>query len=270
MTKYLDSILITGAGSGIGEATTHYLSERGFYIYATDLDEEKLDIFASNDHVHAIKMDITKKEDIRNAFSIVNDNKEGLYGLINSAGVIRLGPVIEASEEELELQFSVNVFGIYHVTKEFYPLIKESKGRIINVSSTAGRFVSPFYGFYSMSKMAVEAFSDALRGELKPLGIKVSIIQPGLINTSFWNKTYIPSPQYKDSIFKEQLDKFVKFSIHDSMPKAFPPEKIVEAIYHALTSKRPKVRYFITHRKISQIIAERLPTSWIDYIVSRI
>jgi NAD(P)-dependent dehydrogenase (short-subunit alcohol dehydrogenase family) len=138
MVKRLGSVLITGAGSGIGRTTTHYLSERGFYICATDLNEKVLNIFASNDRLHAIKMDITKKEDIRNALSKVHDNNKGLYGLDNSAGVIRLGSVIEAPEEELELQFSVNVLGMYRVTKEFYPMIKNSTGRIINISSAAG------------------------------------------------------------------------------------------------------------------------------------
>ena len=268
MKKY-GAILVTGAGSGIGKATTSYLAERGFQVIATDIDEEALQVFGDDDRIKTIKMDVTRKEDVKKASSIVAANNKGLYGLVNGAGVIRLGPVIEAPEEDMILQFNVNTFGMYQVTKEFYPLIKESQGRIVNISSAAGRFVSPFYGFYSMSKMAVEAFSDALRRELKPLGIKVSIIQPGLVRTTFWDKAYVGS-SYENSIFKIRLDKFIKMSVTDSMAKAVPPEKIAKAIYHALTSSRPKSHYFISHRKISQLFAEKLPTSWIDYILSRI
>jgi NAD(P)-dependent dehydrogenase (short-subunit alcohol dehydrogenase family) len=269
MTKKYGAVLVTGAGSGIGKATTSYLAERGFQVIATDIDEKALRMFGDKDRIMTIKMDVTRKEDIENASSIVVDNNKGLYGLVNGAGVIRLGPVIEASEEDLMLQFNINTFGMYHVTKEFYPLIKESKGRIVNISSAAGRFVSPFYGFYSMNKMAVEAFSDALRRELRPLGINVSIIQPGLVSTTFWDEAYVDS-YYENSIFKTRLDRFVKMSVTDSMAKAVPPEKIAKAIYHALTSSRPKSHYFISHRKISQLFAEKLPTSWIDNILSRI
>ncbi|MFX1283784.1 MAG: SDR family NAD(P)-dependent oxidoreductase [Promethearchaeota archaeon] len=270
MTKQIGPILITGAGSGIGKTTTHYLSQRGFQVYATDSNEEALNDFSSNEKVHSIRMDVTKKDDIKNTLATVMEDNLGLYGLINSAGIIRLGPVMEAPDEELELQFNVNVFGMYQVTKAFYPLLSKSKGRIINISSAAGRFVSPFYGFYSMSKMAVEAFSDALRRELMPMGIKVSIIQPGLINTAFWDKAYLDSSRYKDSIFKERLDKFVEFSVYNEIPKALQPERIAKAIHHALTSSRPKSRYFVTKGKYKQIFAEKLPTGWIDYIISRI
>lgn len=263
-------IMITGAGSGIGKATTHFLADRGFHVYATDVNEQLLNKFEYNKRINTIKMDVTKKNDIKNALSIVIENNNGLFGLVNGAGVIRLGPIIEAPEEELEMQLNVNVLGMYRVTKECFPLLKESKGRIINISSAAGRFVSPFYGFYSMSKMAVEAFSDALRRELRPFGIRVAVIQPGLVRTPLWDKLYSDPSKYGNSIFKTRLEKFVNLSVYDAMPKAISPERFARAIFHALTNRIPKSHYFISHMKFSQIMAEKLPIRVIDYIISRI
>ncbi|MFW9905888.1 MAG: SDR family oxidoreductase [Candidatus Thorarchaeota archaeon] len=126
MTKKYSAILITGAGSGIGKATASLLAERGFQVIATDINKKSFQMFEDDDRINTIKMDVTRREDLKSALSVIIDNNNGLYGLVNGAGVIRLGPVIEAPEEEIMLQFNINTFGMYQVTKEFYHLIKES------------------------------------------------------------------------------------------------------------------------------------------------
>ncbi|MBO6574409.1 MAG: SDR family oxidoreductase [Rhodothermales bacterium] len=173
------TVLVTGASSGIGLRMTEVLSENGFHVYAGARKQEDLDRLDAMENVTAIRLDVTIQEDIDAAADRVRAEGRGLFGLINNAGVAVVGPLIEMPEEDLDFQLDVNVFGPYRVTQAFGDLIIESEGRIMNTSSISGILSGGFLGAYSMSKHAVEAYTDALAAEMGVFGVSVAAVEPG-------------------------------------------------------------------------------------------
>jgi NAD(P)-dependent dehydrogenase (short-subunit alcohol dehydrogenase family) len=158
---------------------TEVLSENGFFVYAGARKAEDLARLDAMESVQSVRLDVTIQSEIDAAAALVRAEGRGLYGLINNAGVAVLGPLIELSEEDMDFQLDVNLFGPYRVTKAFADLLIESKGRIMTVSSIAGILSGPFSGAYSMSKHGVEAFIDALAGELARFDVTVGVVEPG-------------------------------------------------------------------------------------------
>jgi NAD(P)-dependent dehydrogenase (short-subunit alcohol dehydrogenase family) len=173
------AVLVTGASSGIGQRMTEVLSEHGFFVYAGARKAEDLARLDAMENVQSVRLDVTIQSDIDAAVALVEAEGRGLYGLINNAGVAVMGPLIELSEEDMDFQLDVNLFGPYRVTKAFADLLIESQGRIMTVSSIAGILSGPFSGAYSMSKHGVEAYTDALAAELDRFGIAVAAVEPG-------------------------------------------------------------------------------------------
>jgi len=155
-------VLVTGAAHGIGQAITEYLSQKGDFVIATDYDSEGLVKYNSNDKIHAIEMNVTNRESIQKAISEVEKRVKGIDCLVNNAGLFIGGPLVEVDFKDFQRLFDVNVLGYLRVTQSFYPLLKANKGRVVNMSSEVGRIAFPFNGPYSMSKYAIEAFSDSL------------------------------------------------------------------------------------------------------------
>lgn len=173
------AVLITGASTGIGRRTTELLASKGYFVYAGARKQKDLDALSAMENVQGIRLDVTIQKEIDAAVEAVRKGGRGLYGLINNAGVFTGGPLIETDIGELQWLFDVNVYGAYRVTQAFAPLIIESKGRIINISSISGVLDWPMGGPYSMSKHAVEAFNDTLALEMARFDVNVSAVEPG-------------------------------------------------------------------------------------------
>jgi NAD(P)-dependent dehydrogenase (short-subunit alcohol dehydrogenase family) len=226
------AVLVTGASSGIGRKITERLAAEGYFVYAGARKEKDLRDLDAIENVESIRLDVTSPQEIAAAVETVRKAGRGLHGLVNNAGVAVVGPLMEAKEDDLRFVFDVNVFGPYRVTKAFAPLILESGGRIITISSIAGILSRPPLGAYSMSKHAIEAFGDALAEELEPRGVKVSLIEPGNYRSEISRNAAVrmglgPDAQMADrSRFKE-------------------PDEVAEAVLHALFDANPKRRYLV-------------------------
>lgn len=266
-------VLVTGAASGIGKTVTKLLSDNGWGVYATDIDEEGLSQFGWNENIQTIKIDITKDTEVTAAAEFVKKQNNGLWAIINNAGVFFPGPLMDFSQKRFEQQFEINLFGTQRMTKSFFPLLLESKGRIINISSAAGFLAMHYSGPYAASKHALEGWSDSLRRELIPYGVKVVIIEPGLIKTQLWQKdTDERIKQFEGSIFYEANKKKIEHEIHAANEKGIAPELVAFKVHEALIAEKPKTRYLITENQLQYRIVQLLKLisdSLLDYIIMK-
>jgi NAD(P)-dependent dehydrogenase (short-subunit alcohol dehydrogenase family) len=241
------AVLVTGASTGIGRKTAELLASRGFFVYAgarKDTDMAELDAI---ENIKAIRLDVTIQEQIDAAVETVRAEGRGLFGLINNAGVAVIAPLIEATEEEMRFQMDVNVMGPYRVTRAFAPLILESRGRISTTGSLSGFVTWPLGGPYTMSKHAVEAYSDVLAAEMARFGVKVSVIEPGNYNSEIFPNLLrrMEEGGYSTdgSLFKDQLDGMlgrVEAGLEEPEPDA-----VAEAFFHAMSDDDPKAHYLV-------------------------
>lgn len=240
------AVLVTGATSGIGLRIAEELAANGYFVYAgarKPADIERLDAKAN---MQAIRLDVTSAEDIERAVATIRDAGRGLFGLINNAGVLIGGPVVDVDVEEAKWLFDVNVFGVYRVTQAFAPLIIESQGRIVTISSISGIGSGPLFSHYSMSKHAVEAFTDSLAAEMQRFGVAVSAIEPGNYNSNIvatalqrmTEKGYANEDSLYADAFAALMQLPADRSIHDE------PDAVAEAALHAL-SDEPLRRYMV-------------------------
>ena len=261
------AVLVTGASSGIGKSTTELLAKEGFYVYAGARKQKDLDMLNAIDGVEAVRLDVTMHDDIAAAVTQVKSGGRGLHGLVNNAGVAIIQPLIEVEEGQLDFQFDVNVYGPYRLTRAFAPLLIESKGRVVNISSISGVLSGRLAGPYSMSKHALEAYNDSLAREMQDFGVKVSAVEPGNY-ASRLGKNAVAQAQSKGvnaegSKFEEEMDKIMQ-RVSDREDLA-DPIAVARAIQHALADDNPKARYLvvpnqreaeITIRKLLQELAE--------------
>ena len=186
------NIVITGASTGIGRATVLHLDRLGYRVFAGVRREADADALRneSSDRLTPVFLDVTNIGSIEAAAKTVSAEvgERGLAGLVNNAGVSLGGPLEFVPLDELRRQLEVNTIGPIAVTQHFLPLVRQGRGRIVFVSSINGRISAPTHGPYSASKFALEALADALRMELTPSGIHVSVIEPGAIKASIWEK----------------------------------------------------------------------------------
>ena len=178
------AVLITGASSGIGKRTAEILSATGTFVYAGARKQADMDALNAMENVEAVRLDVTKQDEIDAAVEQIRAGGRGLDAIVNNAGVAMLGPLVEVPESDLEITFNVNVMGPYRITKAFLPLLLESKGRVINVSSVSGVQANMMFGTYSMSKHALEAYTDVLAIELQPFGVRVIAVMPGAFKSN--------------------------------------------------------------------------------------
>lgn len=162
--------LITGASTGIGRHAAEYLAGEGAIVFAGARRSADLEALGLIDNIVPVRLDVTSHDDIAAAVELVEKQTDQLHGLVNNAGVAFGGPIAVLAEEDLRTQLEINVFGVFRVTKAFFPLLHAGKGCVVNISSVSGTFTAPFMGPYSMSKFALEAYSDALRREVSPHG----------------------------------------------------------------------------------------------------
>ena len=173
------AVLVTGASTGIGRKVTERLAAEGWFVYAGARKDKDLAELDAIENVQSVRLDVTNAAEIAAAVETITKAGRGLYGIVNNAGVSLRTPLLETKEEDFHYVMDVNVYGTYRVTKAFGPLVIAEKGRITTISSIAGILSPPGLGVYSMSKHAMEGFGDTLALEMAPLGVHVSLIEPG-------------------------------------------------------------------------------------------
>lgn len=242
------AILVTGASSGLGRMLAESLASKGYFVYAGARKERDLKALDAIENIQSIRLDVTIQSEIDASVQTVINENRGLYAIVNNAGVGLMAPLIELDEKDLDFIFNVNVFGPYRITKAFAPLLIKSKGRVINIGSIAGVQTRTFYGPYSMSKHALEAFTDALAIELARFDIKVSIIDPGGFNSDIGKNIYkrlkAKGVNFENSLYRNEWENNWVLQGGDlSMMKG--PEDMVAAAEHALFDANPQQRYMV-------------------------
>lgn len=244
----MPSVLVTGAGRGIGLAITEHMSRKGWDVYATARSADALRSLERLPNVHAIALDITD----RSAIAALPDALPAeLNGVVNNAGIVVNGPVEGLALDDLTKQFDVNVISQIAVTQAVLPKIRQARGRVVFVSSVSGLFTTPGTGAYSASKYAIESLADALRIELRPWKIPVSLIEPGPILTELWTGILDEHDRMTEQLADEHRRLYASHlagtrKLLGRMQKlAADPERVTTAVEHALTAKRPKRRYLL-------------------------
>ena len=275
----MQSVVITGASTGIGWASAKLLLERGFRVFGSvrkqaDADRLKSE-FGAN--FTPLLFDVTDEAAVLAAARTVRAalNGETLTGLVNNAGVAVAGPVLELAADEFRRQMDVNVMGPIISTQAFGPLLgsdpslKGPKGRIVMISSVAGKSGNPLTPAYAASKHAIEGLSESLRREMMLFGIDVIIVAPGAVKTPIWAKSVdVDISGYRNSPYFPALEKARAFTKHLS-EIGLPPERIAETIANALTTAHPRVRYQITPDPMRHLITAILPKRMVDKIIAR-
>lgn len=241
------TILVTGATSGIGLRITEHLTSKGYFVYAGARKDADMQRLNKMKNVMAVRLDVNKQDQIDAAVKTISSHKAGLYALVNNAGVVILSPLIETTESDFNFQMQVNLYGPYRVTKAFAPLIIESKGRISTISSISGILSGRLFGPYSMSKHAMEAFSDSLATEMGKFDVKVSVVEPGnfesKIGDSFIKRFNMQGGLESTSRYKEEWQGMLGF--FENRPKGADPIAVAKAVEHALFDDKPKMRYMV-------------------------
>lgn len=241
------AVLVTGASSGIGRNLAEMLAKEGYFVYAGARKQADLDALNKIPNIQAVRLDVTKQDDIDAAVETVRAGGKGLYGLVNNAGVATLGPITEISEDELTWIFDVNVFGVYRVTKAFVPLVIGSRGRIVNISSISGILDGMFWAPYTMTKHALETYTDALAEEMALFDVKVSAVNPGNYKSRIGTKeavTLAEQPYAQPgSPYAEAIAGHIEYLSDRSMYKE--PDEVSAAIMQALFDESPKPNYLV-------------------------
>jgi len=282
--------LVTGVSSGIGRGIAEKLAANGMHVLGSVRKPEDAAplVDAHAGRFTPLVFDVRDDEAIAAAVPVVEElvGSAGLAGLVNNAGIGNSGPVMHVPMDEIRLMFDVNVFGALQVTRAFLPFLgtaeayREQPGRIVNISSVAGRIVHPFNATYAASKFALEALSDGLRRELTIYGIGVVVVEPGLVKTPMWGKRvgrpltsddaprslfartdfapYLPGPGAK-----------AEANHHRAVAEAVTVESVSNAVWEALTAASPRTRYMLPDGALKRRLRQRylythMPDEWID------
>ena len=271
------AVLITGASSGIGRACAALLARQRFRVFAgvrkaSDGESLRAD---SGEAVTPVQIDVTDEATIAAAVETVRAalGDRGLDGLVNNAGIGVTAPVEYISAGALRQQFDVNVFGQIAVTQAFLPLVRQARGRIVNMGSVGSEIAIPFGGALCASKSAFKSLNDALRLELRPFGIHVSLVEPGAIHTPAVEKTLgdveaiiHALPPAGAARYGEMLRTFVRRGYAREI-NGSPPEVVAKAVHHALTARRPRTRYPVGADAKTMVTLPRiLPESLLDLL----
>jgi short-subunit dehydrogenase len=274
------TILITGATSGIGRAAALHLARKGHRVFAagrraTSLAslQKEVGTLANGGKVEALVLDVTSAASIAAARDqvLALTGGRGIDALVNNAGYGLMGPLEEIPVEALRAQYETNVFGLMAVTHAFLPAMRaRGSGRIVNISSIGGKVTAPMMGAYSSTKYAVESLSDALRIELRPFGVQVVLIEPGSIATGFSDVAVSMLPAATGSPYAAALARteeiFALFA-----KAAVGPAHVVRAIETAIESRRPSARYIRPWRTYAMLwFARLLPTALTDAVLAHL
>ncbi|HEV2386422.1 MAG TPA: SDR family oxidoreductase [Candidatus Acidoferrales bacterium] len=262
------AVLVTGATSGLGSATAQLLAERGWRVFAAGRSAERrraLDGWARERGLalDTVELDVTTDDSVERAIAEIERRGVSLDALVNNAGIAIVAPMEEISFDDLRRQYETNVFGAVRVARRVLPeMRRRRRGRIVNVSSIAGRVVLPLFGPYSGSKFALEATSDALRLELHPFGIRVVVIEPGYIRTGMERAAQELSSRYMAgaaaSPYRVVYEGFRRAWSNSTSGSRTLPEDCARVVLRALTDPHPRSRYTVTREARLTVLMRRL------------
>lgn len=269
MSPQSKTVLITGCSTGIGYCVAHALQQRGYRVFATARREESVQAL-QNEGLESLQLDLDDSASIKKAVTEILHRTGGkLYALFNNGAYAIPGAVEDLSRDAMRAQFETNFFGWLELTNLVLPVMRQQGyGRIIQNSSVLGFVALPFRGAYNASKFAVEGLSDTLRLELKNTNIHVSLIEPGPILSNFRSNSVKALEKHIDienSIHREKylgvLRRLNKAG--PAVPFTLPPEAVLKKVIHALESKKPKARYYVTFPTylfgyLKRILSDRL------------
>ena len=262
-------ILVTGASSGIGLDIVKTLAGMGCRVFAAARKDADLAALGQIENVIPLRLDVRDAAQVQQAVERVQSAGRGLYGLVNNAGVGGLGPLSAWTDEEMLDIFDVNVFGPQRVTNAFLGLLVESHGRVVNIGSQGGSITSKYYGPYTMTKHALEAYTECLSLELGPYGMCASVVQPGGIITNIGANSFpgtLERFQRAKPPFKDEAEQVLASFNQPDEPapdapesannrKPSPPAIVTAAVVEALFSEKPRLRYLVgTHREGNRVI----------------
>jgi NAD(P)-dependent dehydrogenase (short-subunit alcohol dehydrogenase family) len=272
------AVVITGASTGIGHASALHLSSLGFRVFAgvrRAEDGERLRA-AGNGSIEPVQIDVTDQSSIDAAAETVREATGGrIAGLVNNAGIAVPGPLEHLPMDEFRRQIEVNLTGQVAVTQAFLPMLRPTRGRIVNIGSIGGRVAAPMLGPYAASKHAMEGLTDSLRRELRPSGIEVSIVRPGPIATDIWQRGTTKADELLERMPEAQEHygaaiAAARAGAAERQKEAIPPQKVAEVVAHALTSDKPRTRYLVGPRtRVMALFATILPDRVFDRLIDR-
>jgi NAD(P)-dependent dehydrogenase (short-subunit alcohol dehydrogenase family) len=271
------TVVVTGASTGIGEASARQLSRLGFDVVAGVRSDEAA-ARAREAGLEPVRLDVTDAASVAEAAAFVEARvgDRGLDGLVNNAGVAVSGPVELVPLDEWRRQLEVNLIGQVAVTQALLPALLRRRGRVVMVSSIGGRVAAPLFGPYSASKFGLEAVSDALRREVAELGVRVVVVEPGAIATPIWDKGITvgdeivargdPTARARYSRLIDRTRAAAEANARDGLP----PSAVAEVISEAMTAEKPRTRYLVGREaKLRARLAQLLPDRALDALVAR-
>ncbi|MGD9543380.1 MAG: SDR family NAD(P)-dependent oxidoreductase [Methylocystis sp.] len=273
------AVVVTGAATGIGAACVDLLVEKGFLVFPSVRKESDAAALVARHGaaVVPLRFDVTDGGAIMAAARDVEARLEGerLAGLVNNAGVAVPGPLLHLRIDAFRHQIEVNLIGQLQVIQAFAPLLgagekrRGAPGRIVNMSSVAGRFAAPFLGAYNASKFGLEGMSDALRRELMVYGVDVVLIEPGMIATPIWDKAEdVDLGMFEGTAYAAPGQRMLKWLVEQGR-RAPGPEVVARAVLRALTAPRPPARILVVHNRLSYRVRGLLPARLIDRMTAR-
>lgn len=278
MTNIKGTALVTGASSGIGEACALRLAAEGWHVFAgyrSDADGRRLE--GAGTRITPVRLDVTQAADIADVTRTTADatGEKGLDAIVNNAGIAVAGPLEYLPLDAFRRQLDVNVTGVLALTQAVLPMLRRARGRIVLIGSISGRNALPLVGAYAASKFALEAMTDALRLELQPAGIHVTIIEPGVIATPIWDRSLAlgdesladapPELHEHYGALLEAVRRRARRGVN-----GLPAERVADAVLHALTAKRPPTRKLIGRdARIRALLQVLLPDRVRDALVRR-
>ncbi len=268
-------VIVTGASSGIGEATARELARRGFHVLAGVRREQDADAIRGPG-IEPLIIDITNPDHIRALAARVHEYPQGraVRALVNNAGIGVNAPVEVFAMEEWRRLFEINFFGHIAVIQTLLPALIRSKGRVINISSVGGKIAMATYGPYAGTKFALEAVSDALRREVEPLGVKVIVVEPSAVMTGMLRRVAVTGERITSGMTTEQHGRYatlmhaVILQAQAAIPTGVPAAEAGRVIADAITSKRPRTRYTVGREAALLPLLAMLPDRMLDRILA--
>ncbi len=259
-------VLVTGASSGLGQATAMHLAGRGYRVYGTSRRPQE---YPPPEAFDLIRLDVNDEESVRQGVALVLEREGRLDAVVNNAGLGYGGAVEDSSLEEAHAQFETNFFGTLRVCREVLPVMREQGGgTIINISSIGGRIALPFQGLYSAAKFAIEGLSEALRMEVRPFGIHVVLVEPSDFCTNFTTRRVRTRASGEGSAYREAFERTLQVIEHDERHGS-PPELVARTVERILRSRSPRLRYVVGSfdQRLAAALKGLLPGRLFEWII---
>jgi NAD(P)-dependent dehydrogenase (short-subunit alcohol dehydrogenase family) len=269
------TVLITGTSTGIGRACAEEMAGRGWRVMAgvrSEEDGEQVRAVAP-ERIEPLILDVTDLD----AIAAVGDRITSLDGLVNNAGLTLAGPLEHLPIEDVKLQLDVMLLAPFALTKALIPALRAARGRVVMMGSIGGRVQIPFMGPYQSAKAGLAGFAGSLRQELEPFGVHVALVEPGAITTPIWGKGLEAGEKLRDSLpaeaqrdYGERIDK-LSVAAAEMDRRGSPPQKVADAVAHALTADKPKTRYLVgADARVQAGLRAVLPDRALDRVLGRV